>query len=148
MGINFSVIKRESIMILIGLTPIFMVCASLLSFSHSYFPIGDHHKFRSPAEFLPHAAWLIAGMTPGCCRCKYCNPGRGKFSQSQLNKQLNDGYKAAVDERKRQEYKAAKDGRPYIPDDQPLVKVFLRPAPHSRQILGGPNSHTRRNRSA
>jgi len=126
----------------------------LLSFlSHTDFcpypPIGDHHKFRSPAEFLPHAAWLIAGRIPGCCRCKYCNPGRGKFSQTKLNKELSNGYKVAVNERKRAEYQAAKNGRSYIPDDQPLVKVFLQPA---RQVLRGSNSHDKthshKNRSA
>ena len=133
MAINFSVIRKVSTMILIGLMSIFIVCAFL---SHTnlcpYLSIGDQLRFRSPAEFLPHAAWLIAGKTPGCCRCKYCNAGRGKFSQRQLNKQLNDGYKTAANERKREERQAASDGRPYVPDDQPLVKVFLRPTLHSR----------------
>lgn len=145
MAISFSVIRKESTMILIGLMPISIVCVSLLSVSHQFCPylsIGDEHKFRSPAEFLPHAAWLIAGKTPGRCRCKYCNPGRGKFSQQKLNQQLKAGYMAAVDERKREEYRAARDGRPYIPDDQPLVKVFLKPARHSRQVLGVSNFMT------
>ena len=141
MAINFSIIRKESTMTPNGLMPIFMVCAFL---PHTNFcpypPVGDHHKFRSPAEFLPHAAWLIAGKTPGCCRCKYCNPGRGKFSQYKLNNQLKDGYEAAVNERKREEYWAARDGKPYMPDDQPLVKVFLRCGSY-RQVLEGSNSH-------
>jgi len=78
-------------------------------------------------------------MPPGCCRCKYCNSGRGKVSQTKLNKQFKEGYKVAVNARVKQEYQARKDGRPYTPDDQPLVKVFLKPAPGPGQVLSGFN---------
>jgi len=80
-------------------------------------------------------------MPPGRCRCKYCNPGRGKFSQNKLNKELKEGYLAAIDGRKREEYQAPRDRRPYIPNDQPLVNVFLKTAPAPRKVLRGSNSH-------
>ena len=80
-------------------------------------------------------------MPPGRCRCKYCNTGRGKFSQRQLTKHFTDGYKAALNEKKKQEYLAAKEKRLYIPDDEPLVKIFLKTAPGSRQVLKVSNSH-------
>jgi len=103
---------------------------------------SDHHKFRSPAEFLPHAAWLIAGKPPGRCKCKYDNPG-GTRSQEKLNKELNDGYLAARDERLRRRYKAFKAGETFIPDHRPLVEVFLKPAPGPGQVLRGFKSHRR-----
>jgi hypothetical protein len=53
-----------------------------------------------------------------------------------------DGYKAALNERIRQEYLAAKAGRPYTLPDEPLVEVFLKAAPGSRQVLRGSKSHT------
>jgi len=102
-------------------------------------PTGDDHKFRSPAEFVPHAAWLIAGMPPGRCRCKYCSSGRGTFSQTKLNKRFKEGYEKALNARVKQRYLAGRDGRPYTPDDQPLLKVFLKPAPGPGQVLSGSN---------
>jgi len=80
-------------------------------------------------------------MPPGRCRCKYCNTGRGRFSQRQLTQRLTDGYKAALNEKKKQEYQAAKAGRRYILDDEPLIDVFLKTAPGSRQVLRASNSH-------
>jgi len=39
-------------------------------------PLGSRHvnRFRSPAEFAPHALWLLtdASLDPSNCRCKYC----------------------------------------------------------------------------
>lgn len=39
-------------------------------------PPGSCHvnRFRSPAEFAPHALWLLidASLDPSNCRCKYC----------------------------------------------------------------------------
>jgi len=79
-------------------------------------------------------------MPPGRCRCKYCNSGRGRFSQNRLNKELKEGYKAAVNRRKMEEYEAARDKRPYTPNDQPLVDVFLKAASAPRKVLRGSNS--------
>jgi hypothetical protein len=90
-----------------------------------YLHAGDHHKFRSPAEFLPHAAWLIAGMPPGSCRCKYCSPGRGEKYQTGLVNELKDGYEAEMNNRRVEEYQAQRAGKIYVPNNQPLVKLFL-----------------------
>jgi len=79
-------------------------------------------------------------MPPGRCRCKYCNSGRGRFSQNRLNKELKEGYKAAADRRKKEEYEAARDKRPYIPNDQPLVDVFLKAASAPRKAPRGSKS--------
>ena len=37
-------------------------------------------QFRSPAEFAPHAAWLLSDpdLDPSNCGCKYCNNGVGR----------------------------------------------------------------------
>jgi hypothetical protein len=43
-----------------------------------------------------------------------------------------NGYKEAVNTRIRMEYLAAKNKKHYTPDDQPLVKDFLKTAPGSR----------------
>ena len=40
-----------------------------------------------------------------------------------------DGHKAEMNKRKMEEYQASKAKKRYIPDDQPLVKVFLKPGP-------------------
>ena len=128
---SFSAIRRESTMMSIALMPIYTVCAFLLTHTHCWhysLPTDDQHKYRSPAEFLPHAAWLIAGKPPGRCWCKYCNTGRRKLSQTKLNQKFKDGYKAEVDKRRKEEYQASKAQKPYTPDDQPLEKVFLKRA--------------------
>jgi hypothetical protein len=107
------------------------VCA-LSSPSHTYcslypFPTGDDHKFRSPAEFTPHAAWLIAGMPPGRCKCKYCS--QGTFSQKRLNEELDAGFKEAMNNEGKNHYQALKNKQQYTPRDLPLEEVFLKPAP-------------------
>jgi len=41
--------------------------------------------FRSPYEFVFHAAWLMAGANPGECICVYCdhtNPGQKPRTKS------------------------------------------------------------------
>ena len=103
---------------------------SLLSVSHLLLTLaGDDHKFRSPAEFIPHAAWLISGMPPGRCKCKYCGQGRGRISQAKLNKELKDGFKEAMDDEGKKKYQAVKNGGHYTPRDLPLEEVFLKPVP-------------------
>ena len=108
-------------------THIYTACA----LSSSYllmtypFPKGDNHKFRSPEEFVPHAAWLIAGMPPGRCKCRYCGPGR--TLQTKINKELHAGFNEAIvnEEQKRQQ--AAKDRSRYTQRHLPLEEVFLKP---------------------
>ncbi|KAG8753955.1 hypothetical protein FRC14_005512 [Serendipita sp. 396] len=46
---------------------------------------GGHRQYRSPNEFLLHAAWLMSGATPGDCWCRYCDKSH---SQTQINKKL------------------------------------------------------------
>lgn len=36
--------------------------------------LGGGHTYRSPFEFVFHAAWLMAGAVPGECICVYCDP--------------------------------------------------------------------------
>jgi hypothetical protein len=46
---------------------------------------GGGHTFRSPYEFVFHAAWLIAGGVAGECSCVYCdrtNPGQRERTRS------------------------------------------------------------------
>src|SRR5258705_137956 len=43
---------------------------SYLLLDHAVGPVGK--RFRSKAEFIPHATWLMNGMT-GNCECKYCS---------------------------------------------------------------------------
>jgi Transcription-silencing protein, cryptic loci regulator Clr2 len=121
-------------------------CFPVFSFTHPLLtlslPTGDNHKFRSPAEFIPHAAWLMAGQPANCCKCRYCTPGRGRFSQRRLNNELSDGYKVAVDKEKRREYLAAKNGQPYTRRDEPLKEVFL-----NLKTVSGPGEVHRSSRS-
>jgi hypothetical protein len=44
--------------------------------------LGGQIVFRSPEEFAFHAAWLMTGMGPDPCSCKYCDPA---VSQRVLN---------------------------------------------------------------
>ena len=97
-----------------------LICISDLSF-----PKDDYHKYRSPAEFIPHAAWLIAGMPPERCKCKYC--GRGPISQTTLNKELESGYWEAMKDEEERRRQAAKNRDGYKPRDLPLEEVFLKP---------------------
>jgi len=90
---------------------------------------SDHHKFRSPAEFVPHAAWLIAGMPPKRCKCKYCSPDKGKFSQKKLNNELAAGYVNAMENEAKRRYQVQRNKDHYTPRDQPLEEVFLKPVP-------------------
>ena len=91
------------------------------------FPKGDKHKFRSPAEFVPHAAWLIAGMPPGRCKCRYCSPGR--IPQGKINKELNASFKEAIANEEKKRVQAAKNQSGYTPRRLPLEEVFLKPVP-------------------
>ncbi|PVF98104.1 hypothetical protein CPB86DRAFT_387939 [Serendipita vermifera] len=50
----------------------------------SYLLANKGLVFRSPNEFLRHAAWLMRGAQPGHCLCKYCHPA----SQTKINDQL------------------------------------------------------------
>jgi len=48
--------------------------------------LGSRHvkQFRSPAEFAPHAAWLLTdpSLDPSNCECKYCSKDTGHPSKS------------------------------------------------------------------
>jgi hypothetical protein len=46
--------------------------------------LGAGHIFRSPNEFVFHAAWLMTGAEPGRCSCVYCdNSNVGQKGRSQ-----------------------------------------------------------------
>lgn len=111
-------------------TDICTVCAlssCLIYIPDLSFPKGDKHKFRSPAEFVPHAAWLIAGMPPGRCKCRYCGPG--PIPQGKINKELNASFKEAIANEEKKRYQAVKNQSRYTPRHRPLEEVFLKPVP-------------------
>jgi hypothetical protein len=66
----------------------FMLILSYVDFS--FFLIGAGRIFRSPKEFVCHAAWLMAGMPNYkdgyLCACKYCTPS----AQLEINKRIKD----------------------------------------------------------
>lgn len=103
---------------------------SHLPVSHSLLtyplPAGDNHKFRSPAEFVPHAAWLIAGMPEGRCGCQYCSPREGETPQTTINAELKAGYEEALDIESKKMARALKKGRRHTPRVQPLEEVYLK----------------------
>ena len=66
-------------------------------------------------------------MPPERCKCKYCD--RGKISQTQLNKELESGYREAMDDEEEKRRQAAKNRDGYKPRDLPLEEVFLKPVP-------------------
>jgi hypothetical protein len=68
-------------------------------------------------------------MPPGRCKCKYCNPGRRRFSQKKLNDELDAGFSEAIDNEAKKRYQAGKNKVRYTPREQPLEEVFLKPVP-------------------
>jgi len=66
-------------------------------------------------------------MPPGCCKCKYCSPGGVKFSQKELNKELEDGVLEAINNEKKR-CQAQREGEVYV---HPLEEVYLKAVPGS-----------------
>jgi hypothetical protein len=87
--------------------------------------------FAPQQNSFPHAAWLIAGMPPGRCKCKYCNAEGRRFSQTKLNNELKCWLPVKQSDNevmKRQQ--AAKESRMATkPREQPLEEVYLKPVP-------------------
>lgn len=57
--------------------------------------IGNKMTFRSPKEFVCHAAWLMAGqpsfLNGYCCYCKYCmEKSKTPISQTDINKHIKN----------------------------------------------------------
>ena len=49
-------------------------------------------QFRSPAEFAPHAAWLLTdpSLDPSNCECKYCRKDAGRPHKSRIQRDRSD----------------------------------------------------------
>ncbi|KZV62413.1 hypothetical protein PENSPDRAFT_249021 [Peniophora sp. CONT] len=52
---------------------------------------GANSRFASPAEYAPHALWLMRGAVSGACACKYCS----KSQQKSITAAMEDAVIAA-----------------------------------------------------